>query len=195
MMRRFAIAAVATLLTLGATACGDEDGQPTATATKTVTASPGSSASESPTPTESDDPFAPNVGDRALKVGQARVGQSFATTLRQVKVLPSDPMRVPGDGNVFLGLNIQECLTADPGSEVLTTDNSEFAAVTPSGNEYAGDGSYWNDWPAPKFPETKSMIQGRCNQGWLAIEIPKGTKVSSILWRPGGTATAEWLMA
>jgi hypothetical protein len=160
-------------------------------------ADPDKATTAKPTPTETVDPFAANLGDRALSVGQTRDGQDVHTTLQKVKYpYPAEPdiYREPKKGNDFVGLRIEQCVdddaTVDESSP--STYNGEFAAVTASGDEYAGSGEYWDDWPAPKFPESKGLVAGRCLKGWLALEVPKGTEFSTVIWRPEGTPVAEW---
>lgn len=167
----------------------------TVTVTQTVPAEPFKSESDEPEPAQAD-PFAPNIGDRSLKVGQPRKGRAIRTTLEDVRYpYPQTASRVPDEGNVWLGLRIEQCLADDEEVDTadVTTYNGEWAALTTQGTEYAGSGSSWSDWPSPKFPETVGLIAGRCNSGWLALEVPDGTKISSIMWRPQGQPTAEWI--
>jgi hypothetical protein len=155
----------------------------------------------SPIPTESpsaeaDALFAPNLGDRALKIGQTRDGEDVHTTLAEVKYpYPSAESRQPEEGNVFVGLRIEQCVDDDAAGDGDTTYNSEWSAVTEGGEEYGGSGSSWNDWPSPKFPESVSSVPGRCVKGWISLQVPKGTQFTSIIWRPGGDTVAEWIAA
>lgn len=153
-----------------------------------------------PEPTESVDPFAANLGETALTIGDTRDGREVDTTLHEIQfplVDPNNEYRVPAEGNDFLGLRITQCLdekakpTTD--SPATATYNGDWSAVARSGVEYSGDGSSWDDWPSPKFPEFQGMIPGRCMKGWIQLEVPKGLRFTSILWRPEGTPTAEWL--
>lgn len=157
---------------------------------ETKPAAAGSSASSSPSP--SVDPFAPNLGDRALEIGETRRGMDVETTLQEVRTpYPPAEYREPEEGNEFIGMRIKQCTkegVSDPGE---TTYNAEWYAVTPSGDEYTG-GHSWDDWPSPKFPELTGAIAGRCVKGWIAFEVPKDTNVETILWRPGGDPIAEW---
>jgi hypothetical protein len=187
-----AVVVVALVLTTAACgASGDDDekgssGRPSASEQSPKASSPETSASE--------DPFAPNVGDRALRVGDKRVGHSVTTTLHEVKLpYPPATYRVPDPGKVFLGLRVEQCLAEGVTDAVYSTTNIDWAAVTPSGNEFASDGSSWHDWPAPRFPEYVTLSPGRCVKGWIAFQVPKSTKVESLIWRPeGGVTAAEW---
>lgn len=185
-----------------ATACGSGEGASDAKATETVTvtASPSSviTASPDPTPSEEDEPYAPNVGDRALTVGDTREGLSALTTLKAVRYpYPPGEYREPEPGNVFLGLELEQCVKADVEVDseypLYSTYNGEWSAITPDGLEFGGDGSSWNDWPSPKFRESVTMSPGRCLKGWIALQVPKGTKITSLIWRPDGIETAEWI--
>lgn len=189
---RIAIGIAALAFSLAA--CGGGDSGESAQATVTVTTTPTPFEESSPPETIDADPYAPNLGDRALKVGQKRVGKEVSTRLIEVKY-PMAPAeyRDPAKGNVFIGFRIEQCLNEGGSSENQTTYNGEWATVTASGEEYAGSGSSWTDWPAPKFPETVFMIPGRCSKGWIASEIPKGTKFDRIVYRPDGEPVAEWL--
>jgi hypothetical protein len=175
-----------------------------AVAVLTVTGCSGGSnddtASDNPSPSaeasETTDPFAPNLDDRALRVGQSRVGQDVTTTLAEVKnPYPPAEYRVPQDGNQFVGLRLEQCVKRDVEGQPESTFNGDWAAITPSGDEYTGNGSSWNDWPSPKFPELVGMIPGRCVKGWLQLEVPKGTQIDRLIYRPGGTPVAEWVLA
>lgn len=184
-------------------ACGSDDKNPDAKETVTVTASsdgtPGvfeSEAEESGSLSSASE-VEPNLDDNALRVGEARKGSLVTTTLREVRIpMPPAEYREPATGKVYLGLRLKQCLTedvpADEG-EIHSSYTGEFAAVTPAGDEYAGGNSSWNDWPEPKFPETVTLVPGRCVQGWMAFEVPAKIKIASIVWRPGGTTVAEWL--
>jgi hypothetical protein len=198
-MRRLVLPLTAiAVLTLG---CGDGDpgASEDPTATVTVTAEPDIESTESDEPIvsspEPTGPVEPNVGDSALYVGDTRQGASVSTTLFEVKYpFPQKIYRDPEPGNVFFGIRLQQCLTKDETEEIYSSYNGEFAAVTPDGIEFSGSGSSWDDWPSPKFPESVTMVPGRCIKGWIATEVPRGTKVDSVLWRPGGVTTAEWLL-
>lgn len=153
--------------------------------------------SEEPTSTASEeaDPFAPNLDDRALSVGEAREGQDVVTTLREVEYpYPPAESRQPDEGNEFVGLHLEQCVregVAEPG---ITTYNAEWSAVTAEGQEYAGNGSYWSDWPSPKFPESVGSVAGRCVEGWLVLQVPESTQIERLMWRPEATPTAEWIL-
>ena len=37
------------------------------------------------------------------------------------------------------------------------------------------------------------MNAGDCVKGWVALEVPVGTRIEKMIWRPGGETVAEWL--
>lgn len=173
---------------IGLTIGGGDEPAKTATARSPI-------PTESPT-VEPADQYEANLGERALQVGETRDGMDVHTTLAEVKYpYPPGEFRQSDEGNVFLGLRIEQCVDDDADGESETTYNSEWSAVTESGEEYGGSGSSWNDWPSPKFPETVGAVPGRCVKGWIALQVPKGTEFTSIMWRPGGDPVAEWLAA
>jgi hypothetical protein len=204
MLKRGMLGVLAAALALSGCSGSDTGAKPgakdTVTATVTVTASPSSVITESPEPssTDSADASAPNVGESALTVGDTREGSALRTTLKTVRYpYPPAEYRQAESGNVFLGLELEQCVKADaevdPDQPFYSTYNSEWSAVTPDGFEFGGDGSSWDDWPSPKFHESVTMSPGRCVKGWIAVQVPKGTKIASLIWRPDGVETAEWL--
>jgi hypothetical protein len=163
--------------------------------TTTLSAEPSQDA-----PSESLTSFEPNVGDRALRVGQTRQGKSAKMTLIEVKYpYPPAEYQEPENGKQFVGLRVKQCVRADfspadyEGEEFYSSYNGDWYAATPDGNQFGGSGSSWDDWPSPKFPENVTMNAGDCLKGWLALEVPVGTKIKKFVWRPGGSTTAEWL--
>lgn len=181
--------------------CASDSGQPEAAPTATVTVTetvPAIEPEPEATASESEDPYAPNVGERALRIGDSRVGRDVKTTLKSLKYpYPTAYAREPEAGNDFVGLELQQCFNedaeVDPDYPSTTTYNTEWVLLTPDGSEYGGDGSSWSDWPSPKFPESVTMNPGRCYKGWVSLQAPKGTKIASVVWRPKGVETAEWL--
>lgn len=149
-----------------------------------------------PDPTPTVTPFAPNVGDRALRVGQRRQGRDFVTTLQEIRYpYPPAEYRDPKDGDVFVGLRVKQCYrkTSKPVDDAYSTYNGEWYVATPSGDQYPGNGESWSDWPSPKFPENVTLNPGDCLHGWLDVEVPEGIRIKKIVWRSEGETTAEWL--
>lgn len=177
-MTRASVASALAILLLSVAGCGGSEGDDT--------------ASESG---ESSDPYAPNLDDRALEVGEARRGEDVDTTLKAVKLpYPPEEYREPDNGNIFIGVELEQCTNEDAEGSGTATFNGEWSAITASGEEYTGDGSYWNDWPAPKYPENTDLVPGRCLKGWIAWQVPEDTEFEKVLWRPAGTSVAEWML-
>jgi hypothetical protein len=146
---------------------------------------------------EAPESFTPNVGERALRVGETREGTGLRTTLSEITYpYPPAQYREPSTGNQFMGLRVTQCMRDDVETNEYgdySTYNGDWYAASPTGEQVAGDGSSWSDWPSPKFPESVTLNPGDCLQGWIALEVPAGMQVEKIIWRPGGTTTAEWL--
>ena len=176
--------------------CGAGSGEPSATVTQTVTAAPSSDPTAADEPTEQVDPYAPNVGDRSLQVGQARRGEDVSTTLLEVRdPYPPAQYRTPAAGAHFFGLRIAQCLAEDATSRRATYSsyNGEFYVKTMTNDQYQGDGSSYGDFPSPKFPETVTLNPGDCLKGWLTLEIPdEAAEPTTVIFRPGGKTVAEW---
>ncbi len=176
-------------------ACGGGDAEPAEPA-QTVTVFSDPSAAATP---KQDEPsnFDPNVGDRALEIGQSRVGREVTTTLLEVRdpYPPPDEFRLSDPDNRFVGLRLSQCVIKNPETppnQILSSYNGEFSAVTAQGNEYPGDGSSYSDFPLPKFPESITITPGTCVKGWMAFELPGGVRYNKIVWRSVGETLAEW---
>lgn len=187
------------LLSLTLTACGGEGdaspGEPV-TVTQTVEV-PTPTADPTEAQTSDAEQFEPNVGEDALRVGDARVGRITTTTLLEVRdPYPPAEYREPARGQRFVGLRVSQCVVDDydgADGDIYATYNGEWVAVTADNDEYPGDGSNWSDWPTPKFPENATVPAGSCVKGWLTVEIPERLRYDKFVWRPAGTTTAEWL--
>lgn len=179
------------LLVAGCAGEPGEPGEPRAEATETTAPV---SESESPEP-DSAQPFAPNLGDTALRIGETREGSEVHTTLHEIKYpYPPGRYREPEEGYDFVGLRLEQCLSSEAAEPLQSTYDGEWSAVVESGEEYGGTGLSWSDWPEPKFPEIVQAIPGRCLKGWIALQVPRGTEIETLLWRPGGIPVAEWIV-
>ncbi|GAA1914247.1 hypothetical protein GCM10009737_14460 [Nocardioides lentus] len=185
--RLSALAAVALLL---AGCGGDTDGQ----AEERPATSPMEPSDSASSAEAEEDPFAPNVGDRALSFGETRDGMSIDMTLEKVRYpYPPAAYREPfTPGNVYVGLRLEQCMTEDT-PDAYSSYSGEWSVVTPGGQEYGGSGSSYDDFPTPKFPENVTLTTDRCLKGWIVTEVPEGTKIASIVYRPLGETVAEWL--
>lgn len=193
---RLLICAVLAALVLTGCSSGDDD--PEADIAPTADPSPTELFEPAPAePSQSEEPFAPNLGDTALTVGEMRDGRDVNTTLLDVKfpLPPESEFSAPEPGQSYMGLRINQCLSEDyDGEPAYSSHPDEWSAVTRSGVEYSGGTLSDQDWPAPKFPELVEMIPGRCLKGWIVLQVPAKLRFQSLLWRPGrASAAAEWI--
>lgn len=174
MHRTVRIAAALVLATGALAGCGSQGGQTHAVPHRTASGT-----------------HAPNVGDRTLAVGQPIVVEGLKTTLDQVEnPYPPGRYRKPPQGQQWVGLHIVECeKSAGPAGQ--TTGAGQWYVATPTGDEYTA-GEAWIDWPSPRFPEYVSTVPGGCVRGWMALPVPTGTKLASVIYRAGGQTVADW---
>lgn len=197
-MKVLAAAAIAaTTMVLAGCGGGDSGEEGAGSEASSPSASPSSEApSDEPTESEEpEDPFAPNVGNRALQVGQARKGEEVVTTL--LEVTPSyesspETMRFAEAGMEWLAIRVRTCVRRNATHQNTSASTPQWAAVMKGGTEYRSD-SYFSDWPTPAYPDTVVVQPGRCVEGWMALEVPKGSKPRYLAWRPDYLSTvAEW---
>lgn len=181
----------------GSSADGAASGEPTATVTvtETVTATPSPEASE--TPSEEATPTAqePNVGDRALKIGQWREGTQVRTRVVEF-FQPSDapkPSYLQGDDGDGAVARIEMC-TREGAKPTEGDIYGLFMAYDNSGGQYTQSSSTWGEWPPlPQLPDTVSIAPGKCLSGWVLISAPKATKLVTFDMSDGeGGSIAEW---
>ena len=186
---------MAAAVLLAVTACGYSEGNTMDGQDSPTTSSSGDASSPQTSPGGTQ----PDVGDGSMTVGQVRRDDAFLISLIAMRhpyptVRSREPERA---GQQFLGLRVRQCLLKEtPTSadwDYYSTSNGEWSAVGPKGKKVVGTGSYWPDWPAPKFPENVTMDPGDCAEGWLLLEVPRGMKVAKVIWRSGGAMTAERL--
>lgn len=170
----------------------DDDGEPgkaTVTVTTTVTAeAPGPVAAE---PTSS----GPNVGDRALTVGQWREGTGIRTRVIKVRQ-PSEgiPDYLRGDAEAT-GATVLVRSCVRPGGDATVLSSYNFVARDKSGAVYEASSSSWEVWPPqPQYPFGEREVRaGDCVQGWVLLTTPAGARVTSIELSDGsGGTAAEW---
>lgn len=185
--------AASALLVLGACSGGDDGA---ADAPQSTPVTPTTTLTATPSEEEEQADYEPNVGDRALRVGETREGEAGRMTLLEIKLpYPPAEFRRPQPGNQFLGLRLKQCLREDAdldGTDFVSSSAGEWYAATPNGNQLTST-SGWIDWPAPRFPDYVTVNPGECLKGWVSLEVPTGTKVEKMIWRPAGQTVAEWL--
>jgi hypothetical protein len=185
--------------------CSADEEQPEAQETRTSSAPSASVTTtlEATTPTQSTTetgPSAavePNVGDRALRIGQTREGSLITTRLIAYRYpYPPGQYNEPTSGNQWFGLRVRQCLrdSAPPDQgPYMATSHDEWFITAPRGAQFSGGLSDMH-WPTPRFPEYAGMNPGECLIGWMVVEVPTGMKVERIVYRPlGSPAVAEWL--
>lgn len=192
-MQSLVMAASITVVVAG---CGD-NAKPSATGTTSEYPSVSNSAEatpEEPTPTEKVDPYAPNIGDRALKVGQPRRGEGVITTVLEVRQpYPPALYREPNPGKVWLGVRAKTCVKSNQ-TETAQVFWGDWAAVDRNFGTYPGSSTSWDDFPVPQYPSYGEVNPGECVQGWLLVDLPRGKKIKKIAYRPGGQTIAEWTL-
>lgn len=195
---------VGTAMVLLVSGCGgDSTDGPEASTTVTVTADPepSESMSSAPSPTEKlaeTDPFAPNVGSRALRVGETREGEEVRTTVYEYKDSmehPTNPYIEPGAGNRWVGVNAEQCARKSS-SRAASVTGFSFAVADRAGGLYDTEGSSWDDWPPlPQFPFERKLQPGQCARGWMLMQVPARTKLISVQagdFLGSGEVVADW---
>lgn len=198
----FRIGAVVSTAVLVLTGCGggnsEDSSEPSPTVTVTVTATPTAAPPETGTPTPSGPTTAaePNVGDRALTVGQWREGTGLRS--RVIEVRPADPglrpsyLRGSSDG-VGITLKVRSCSRKSV-SKPNGVSAYDYSAQDASGGLYEVSGSSWGDWPPlPQYPIERKVQAGECVEGWILLSAPAGTvpKVVSLTDGRGGSVS-DW---
>jgi hypothetical protein len=201
-LRRGAASTLPLLLIAG---CGSGSNTPTATKTVTVTetvsvtptpaSTPTPSASPTPSGSKEAQPFAPNVGPRALTIGQTRQGSGFETTVYAVNQHPTPPsyMDPPGASLHWVTVRAKQC--ARPAQkQPVEIDWTQYVLEDNSDGQYEANGSSWNDWPPlPQYPRGRKISRGACGVGWMLFSVPNGTKVTRVALSDGaGGLAAEW---
>lgn len=189
------------------TGCGSgegdaEAGSPTATVTVTETLTADPTASATPAPSETATAEAtpttqePNVGDRALKVGQWREGTNIRTRVTEFlqPAIAPKPSYLAGDtdGDGAIA-KIEMCVR--PGGEPVKGDIYDlFLAYDAGGGQYTQSSSTWGEWPPlPQLPSEVSIAPGKCLAGWVLVSAPRNTKLVTFDMSDGeGGSIAEW---
>ena len=198
-----AIAALA--LSVLVTGCsGSDDGktaeEPTSTVTVTETvtadATPSETPSETPTDEASASPQEPNVGDRALKVGQWREGTQVRTRVTEF-FQPANapkPSYLAGDTDGDGAIARVEMCTREDAKPTKGDIYDLFLAYDASGGQYTQSSSTWGEWPPlPQLPDTVSIAPGKCLSGWVLVSAPRDTKLVTFDMSDGeGGSIAEW---
>jgi hypothetical protein len=184
--------------TSDSSADGAASSEPTATVTvtETVTATPSAEASETPSEEATPSAQEPNVGDRALKIGQWREGTQVRTRVVEF-FQPANapkPSYLQGDDDGDGAVARIEMCTREGAKPTKGDIYGLFMAYDNSGGQYTQSSSTWGEWPPlPQLPDTVSIAPGKCLSGWVLISAPKATKLVTFDMSDGeGGSIAEW---
>jgi len=152
-------------------------------------------ASIAPTPTPS--PFAPNVGDRALKVGQWREGEVVRTLVKSFTQTSdaSPPSFLVGESEAEGALaEIKMCVRKTATEPLKGQVYGLFNVYDKSGGQYSQASSSWDEWPPrPQWPNDVNLSPGRCVTGWILFSVPKSVRIAYVANDgDGSAASAEW---
>lgn len=191
-----AVAALTLLAGCSSRSDGSASATPaTVTATVTVTAEPSSTASASPSSKASS--VEPNVGSRALKLGQWREGSGVRSKVISFTQASdtNPPSYLSGDSSAE-GALVKLTLCERP-SETKPAPISayDWYAYDSSGGEYTVAGSSWDEWPPlPHFTYESKLRPGTCAGGWMLFNVPKSVKITKVSYGSGADAAAEWVI-
>lgn len=190
-----ALLAASTLVTLAGCSSGSDSASPEpVVVTKTVAASSGS-PSASPSPTSSVEPYAPNVGKTALRVGETRQGSGLTTRVIQVRrpMTSGNPYIKPDDpSQEWLGVMARQC-ARDTNKRPTPIGWDEFSGTDRFGSNYPAGNSTWEGFPSPQFPLVGKLSPGQCAAGWVLIPVGKNSKITSVLMGGyGEPPAAQW---
>jgi len=183
---------LASVVALGAVACGGDD--------RTATDARGTDATPAPTST--------SVPSSASEPGEP--GESAGLGVEQptprgnlVTVFAVEPLAVPTPA-VTAGLDsprsvvaIDGQFCAAGGSDVRAVGESDFFLVT------AGERllSFWDPpqpLKQPRFPASATVRAGECLRGWVTFLVPPNDEIAAVRWDAngnGGGPFVEWDVA
>jgi hypothetical protein len=151
------------------------------TVTATVTAEPAPEDSkQAATPPD----------DGKLAVGQQALHAAGSMRLITVKdPVPGEQYDTPSPGMRFVAIQLEQCSDAGDTSTFV----GEWFFLDRKGGEYSSVRTMYG-WPTPEFPQFVELRSGQCKKGWMALELKKGIRFSSVVYRAAGTgeSVAEW---
>lgn len=126
----------------------------------------------------------PNVGARALGLGEWREGEDVRT--RVVKFVQADQIQPPSylqgmsDAEGALA-NIQMCVRKSSNVSFHEFPTGLFHAYDKNGGQYSSSSVSWTEWPPrPQLPSEINLPPGRCVQGWVLFSVPKNTRILTV---------------
>lgn len=194
-MKRMLVAAVPVLLVA---ACGGGSAESRLPATVTVVTtvsrtvtppltSPPTTLPGTPTSTD------PNVGDRALKVGETRHGTAVEETVLEVQdPYPPNSYATPGPGKRWYGFRVKECQTA-ASADPIPVAWGDWAVVDSTDAVYKAGIAWDESFPSPQFPSNGYLTLHECLQGWVLVDLPSSVQPTAVVFQPGGQRLAEWV--
>jgi hypothetical protein len=132
--------------------------------------------------------------DRGLALGgEYVVGGNHTTLLEVRRPLPSsgDAPR-PGPGREWVGARAMTCFESELDRQ-LEIGSYLFSAVSEESISYPGIQPVDARWPLPQYPGYGRLAPGQCTNGWIAIPVPVGVTLTSIVQSAvTGDPVSEW---
>ncbi|RHW22793.1 hypothetical protein D0Z08_31110 [Nocardioides immobilis] len=121
------------------------------------------------------------------------VGGNHTTLLEVRRPLPSygdDPG--PGPGREWVGARVSTCFESELDRQ-LEIGSYLFSAVSEHSISYPGVQPEDAGWPVPQYPGYGRLAPGQCTSGWIAIPVPVGATLTSIVQSAVTTdPVSEW---
>lgn len=125
----------------------------------------------------------PSVGDRALDLGQTRHGEEIETTVIKVNdnwtkgARNQEVILDEENADRWFAVFARRCTVGDLSQpiEILPQD---FSVGTSSGAIIETPSSYDENFPSPRFPDTK--IRTGCREGWINFALEEGVEVDRV---------------
>lgn len=120
--------------------------------------------------------------DRGLALGEEYVVGGNHTTLREVRRPLPSPGEAPssGPGRDWAGARVTTCFESDLDRQ-LEIGSYLFSAVSEDSISYPGIQPEGARWPLPQYPGYGRLAPGQCTSGWIAIPVPVGVTLTSIV--------------
>lgn len=119
---------------------------------------------------------------RGLPPGEEHVVGGNHTTLLEVRrplPSPADAPR-PGPGQEWVGARVRTCFVSEHDRQ-LEIGSYLFSAVSEDSVSYPGVQPEAAVWPVPQYPGYGRLAPGQCTSGWIAIPVPTGVPLTSIV--------------
>lgn len=131
---------------------------------------------------------------RGLALGDEYVvGGNHTTVLEVRRPLPSpgDAPR-PDPGHEWAGARVRTCFETEQNLQ-LEIGSYLFSAVSDDSYSYPGVQPEDARWPLPQYPGYGRLAPGQCTSGWIAMPVPTGATLTSIVQSAVTTdPVSEW---